>query len=91
MPDHIHMIIFKYDEKDVMGTSRTPSPTNAIIPSLISTMKRFVNKKTGFNIWQRSYFDHIIRSENEFADICNYIENNPINWANNKFNLNKWR
>ena len=91
MPDHIHMVIFKYDENDVMGTSRTPSPTNAVIPALISTMKRFANKRIGFNIWQRSYHDRIIRSEEEFLEICDYIDNNPVNWANNKFNQNKWR
>lgn len=91
MPDHIHMLIFKYDENDVMGTASSPSPKNAAIPALISTIKRFVNKKIGFNIWQRSYHDHIIRSEAELLEICNYIDNNPINWAVNKFNQNKWR
>ncbi|WP_303835545.1 transposase [Ruminococcus flavefaciens] len=46
MPDHLHMIIYLFDENSVFGgTSRTPSPTNAVIPSLISTLKRFLNKK----------------------------------------------
>ncbi len=91
MPDHIHMIIFKFDENEIIGTSRTPSPTNSVIPVLISTIKRFINKRIGFNIWQRSYHDHIIRSEQELIEIYKYIENNPVNWANNKFNQNKWR
>ena len=92
MPDHIHMIIYIFDEDKIFGgTSRTPSPTNQAISSLISTLKRFVNKKICFNIWQRSYYDHIIRNEKEFLEICDYIDNNPLNWINNKFNLNKWR
>ena len=37
------------------GTSRTPSPTNKEIPKLISTFKRFCNKRYNKNIWQRSY------------------------------------
>jgi len=92
MPDHLHMIINLFDENNVFcGTSRTPSPTNAVIPSIISTLKRFVNKKTGFNIWQRSYHDYIIRSEKEFLEICDYIDNNPINWVNDIYNQNYWR
>ena len=92
MPDHLHMIIYLFDENNVIvGTSRTPSPTNAVIPSLISVFKRFVNKKTGCNIWQRSYHDHIIRNEREFLEICNYIDNNPMNWVNDIYNQNFWR
>jgi REP element-mobilizing transposase RayT len=89
MPDHVHMIIYIFDEyKIINGTSRTPSPTNKKIPSVISALKRFVNKKTGFNIWQRSYYDHIIRNKKEFFEIFRYIENNPLNWINNNFNQN---
>ena len=95
MPDHVHMIIYIFDDNKMFGvnggTSRTPSPTNQSIPSLISVFKRFVNKKTGNDIWQRCYYDRIIRNEREFLEICDYIENNPLNWINNKFNLNKWR
>lgn len=104
MPDHVHMIIFIFDEDKIInrasisetsrmpssGTSRTPSPTNQTIPLVISAFKRFVNRKTGFNIWQRSYYDHIIRNKKEFIEICRYIENNPLNWINNNFNQNKW-
>ncbi|MCR4794744.1 MULTISPECIES: transposase [Ruminococcus] len=92
MPDHLHMIIYLFDDDNVLGgTSRTPSPTNAVIPSIISTLKRFVNKKIGLNIWQRSFHDHIIRNEKEFLEICDYIDNNPINWVNDIYNQNYWR
>ena len=92
MPDHIHMILFISDyETENGGRPGAASPTNAVIPSLISVFKRFVNKKTGCNIWQRSYHDHIIRNEREFLEICNYIDNNPINWVNDIYNQNFWR
>lgn len=94
MPDHIHLILFVSDYEDdtvTDGTPRTPSPTNAVIPSMISTLKRFVNKKIGFDIWQRSFHDHIIRNENELRQIWQYIDNNPINWASDIYNQNSWR
>jgi REP element-mobilizing transposase RayT len=38
-------------------------------------------------IWQRSYYDHIIRNEHSLFRIRKYIKNNPINWQNDKNNL----
>ena len=29
------------------------------------------------NVWQRSYYDHIIRNQKDYNEICEYIENNP--------------
>ena len=60
------------------GTSGSPSPTNAVIPRLISAFKRFTNKSAGFDMWQRSYHDHIIRNDDEYHAICQYIADNPI-------------
>lgn len=60
------------------------------IPVIISSFKRYVSKNSGIKIWQRSYYDHIIRNKKEFIEICRYIENNPLNWINNNFNQNKW-
>ena len=36
----------------------------------------------GFNkkLWQRSYYDHIIRNENELYQIRKYIMENPLKW-----------
>ena len=38
-------------------------------------------------IWQRNYYEHIIRNEQSFNTISNYIKNNPQNWKNDKFNI----
>jgi len=45
MPNHMHLIIFV---RETGGTSRTPSPTNHVIPSFVSTLKRFTNKNAVF-------------------------------------------
>jgi REP element-mobilizing transposase RayT len=39
------------------------------------------NKK----LWQRDYWEHIIRNEQSYQHIANYIMNNPVNWGNDKF------
>ena len=85
MPNHIHLLIYI---NSTNGTSRMPSPmqnnintrANEQIPKLVSSLKRFTNKKTGVDLWQRSFHDHIIRDENDYLQIWEYIENNPLKW-----------
>ena len=77
MPDHIHLLLWV---RDINGTSKAPSPTNNLISHSISTLKRFINKDVGYNIFQRSYYDHVIRNQHDYNETWKYIENNPINW-----------
>ena len=67
MPDHIHLLL-RIDNPDYCGTSEAPSPTNSLVPHAISILKRLINKKVGENIFQRSYHDHIIRTEKDYFD-----------------------
>jgi REP element-mobilizing transposase RayT len=39
------------------------------------------NKK----LWQRNYWEHIIRNEQSYLKISEYIVNNPANWDNDTF------
>ena len=88
MPNHVHFIAFidaEDDDTACTGTSRTPSPTNAAIPSLVSTIKRLTNRKIGKNIWQRSYYDHVIRDDNDYMGKWIYIDGNPSKWQSDDY------
>ena len=86
MPNHIHFLICVMG-KD--GQSGTPVPTasrqNATISAFVSTFKRFCNKEYGKNIWQARFHDHIVRDDKDYREIAEYIENNPIRWAQDRF------
>ena len=84
MPNHIHMII---EIKNAGGTSGRPSPTreNSLISQYISTFKRFTNKKCGIDLWQRSYYDHIIRNETDYMEKVEYILTNPAKWRDDEY------
>ena len=84
MPNHIHMILL-VDETAANGTSRAPSPTNAVIPHFVSTFKRFCHRDLDAVIFQRSYHDHVIRDEQDYLKIWEYIENNPARWEEDCF------
>ena len=84
MPNHIHLILL-VEATVQSGTSRAPSPTNAVIPHFISTLKRFCHREIGRNIFQRSYHDHVIRNEAGYLKIWQYIDNNPALWQEDCF------
>ena len=49
-------------------------------PTIIGSMKRYVSKEIGIGIWQKGFFDHIIRDEKDYAEHLQYIEQNPTKW-----------
>ena len=78
MPNHIHVLLLVNMEKD--GTPRASSPTNAIVPRFVAALKRLSNKEIGEMIFQRSYHDHVVRNEQDYLKIWEYIDNNPKQW-----------
>ena len=84
MPNHIHLILL-VDDTAAGGTSKAPSPTNAVTPHFVSTLKRFCHRDAGKEIFQRSYHDHVIRDEEDYLKIWKYIDNNPARWQEDCF------
>ena len=83
MPDHVHAIIFLDPDKyfkDPARSSRAPTPTNEMLPHVISTFKRFCHKEIGEKIFQRGYMEHIVRDRNDYETRAKYIYENPIRW-----------
>jgi REP element-mobilizing transposase RayT len=92
MPNHIHGILVIYE--DGRGTAcRAPTverfsksvanslPT--IIRSFKSAISNRINKMrrtSGATIWQRNYYEHVIRNENKLNKIRQYIQTNPLKW-----------
>jgi len=52
----------------------------------IRGVKKFGWQTFNGKLWQRNYYEHIIRNEESYDRISNYIINNPANWKNDKFN-----
>ena len=83
MPDHIHVIIFLYPDEYATrkdGSSRAPTPTNEMLPHIVSTFKRFCNREIGNNIFQRGYTEHIVRDREDYETRAKYIYENPMRW-----------
>ncbi|MGB7567829.1 MAG: transposase, partial [Chitinivibrionales bacterium] len=102
MPDHMHAIIHVGNlpgmgdtpvapTTDTRGTPTGPKPRSvgAMVAGFKSgTIKRIneLRKTPGAWVWQRNYFEHIIRNEQSLFRIRQYIRNNPTKWFNDPKN-----
>jgi putative transposase len=94
MPNHLHGIILIHTDlaldKSRRGGSRA-APTNSIkrkpLGQLVGAFKTISTKQInqlqrtpGHSLWQRGYYDRIIRNEKELDRIRRYIQENPLKW-----------
>ena len=77
MPNHIHFIIM-IDEQDDAADKRS-------LPQLIRSFKTIVSKEAACSLWQRNYYEHVIRSEKDMEGRMKYIERNPYRWADDPY------
>jgi len=81
---------------DVGATARVaPTTTNATIGDIVGAYKSLVangcldiyktKNETMGKLWQRNYYEHIIRNEQSYQTISDYIINNPAKWKDDKF------
>lgn len=73
MPNHIHIIIHFIEDNNVS------------ISTVVSNLKAKCTKELKMkNMWQRNYYERIIRNEKEYKNVIEYINNNPYmpkyNW-----------
>ena len=78
MPNHVHLLLQINTDP---GGRPMAAPT---ISMIINQTKGIVSKRAGFSVWQKGFYDHVIRSEHDFRDIWNYIEGNPSKWTEDK-------
>ena len=85
MPNHVHGIVILVDEPE----------TRCGIPEIVRGFKTFsarrVNERAGRRgaVWQRGYYEHVIRNEKALDRIRDYIANNPARWADDPDNLSR--
>ena len=96
MPNHIHGIIVIGNDRtglDRAGLDRAglePAPT---LSEIVRQFKTFSSKRinqlrnnAGSPVWQRNYYERVIRNEQELNKARNYVVNNPMKWALDKEN-----
>lgn len=75
MPNHVHLLL-RLDMDD--GGAGAPRPT---VSAVVGGIKSLSTRKIGTTIWQASFYDHVIRDDNDFLRVWTYIDANPAKWA----------
>jgi putative transposase len=97
MPNHVHGII-TVGTNDVGANNHLPLPskpkhgTSQTIGSIIRGFKIGVTKWFRFNtnvhvVWQRNYYEHIIRNDEAYLKIAEYIQTNPQRWEDDIYHV----
>ena len=72
MPDHIHILIL------MRQSAITNNPTS--LHTIVRSLKTLVTKNLGYSIWQSSYYDKVLRENDNCQPIVEFIDNNPQKW-----------
>jgi putative transposase len=92
MPNHIHAVVWlpKQELGNIQGTThagrRTLGRVVAGYKSVVTKRYRDLTAKSGAIVWQRSFYEHVIRDDEDLTAIEAYIEDNPRNWAHDAEN-----
>jgi len=102
MPNHLHGVIAFAD--DAGTASRAPTeerfgrPVAGSLPTMIRSFKSGVAREArrlrvsvGEHVWQRGYFEHIVRNERALWRIAGYILTNPERWCEDRENPGRSR
>ena len=73
MPNHIHILIMI----DVEYGRAQLAPT---VSHIVQQFKGKITKQYGKSVWQKGFYDHIIRNEEDFLMHWQYIDENPRKW-----------
>ena len=65
-------------EKPVPPCRRGGTPGPPALPKIINAFKSLTTRKAGCSLWQRGYYEHILRNQQDFDEAAGYIAGNPV-------------
>jgi len=93
MPNHFHGIAIidadmgRGTARRAPTTERFGQPISGSLPTIVRAFKSAVSKRIneirqspGVSVWQRNYYEHVIRNEDDYRKIAEYIADNPRKW-----------
>jgi len=100
MPNHFHGIVIIEDSRctalRVPTEERFGQPVANSIPTIIRSFKSAVTRRArviagnpNLTVWQRNYYEHVIRNERTLNLIRQYILDNPVNWDLDRENMHR--
>ena len=88
MPNHFHMILLLDAKRQEQSPCPTVGDVMCALKSISTRKANIADNTPGRKIWQFRFYDHIIRSEQDYQEISQYIEENPQRWNEDRFRQN---
>jgi REP element-mobilizing transposase RayT len=96
MPNHVHAMVFLPDKEPVPASAgtggahlnRRPRSLGSLVSEFKATATARIHRALGTpgrRIWQRGYFDRVIRSEEHLERVRQYILENPLRWSEDRY------
>lgn len=89
MPNHVHLIAVITEEDVLREIRESPLQSRSIMSKLIGYIKMNASKAIRQHygddaVWQRGYYDHVIRNREDYTALAEYIQTNPLRWELDK-------
>ncbi len=88
MPNHIHVVVMIKGKDDEINSLKKVTLGHIIAYYKYETTKLVNHIRNGKTspLWQRDYYEHIVRHDDDLNDIREYITYNPLKWELDKEN-----
>ena len=97
MPNHVHGILQLHrsvdPQEEQRKIARFGKPQSDSIATIVAAFKAAVTREArraldrpAFVVWQRNYYERVIRDAKEYGEACRYICENPSNWSRDEEN-----
>ena len=70
MPNHVHLLVIITDSEELRAIRESPLRGRSVIHTRFGKI----------NLWQRGFYDHIIRGKEDYEEHLKYIAENPMRW-----------
>ncbi len=85
MPNHVHLIAVITEEETLRVIHESPLQSRTVLSKLIGYIKMNASKAIrqsygDIAVWQRGYHDHVIRNQEDYVALAEYIQTNPLRW-----------
>ena len=90
MPNHVHLLLSVPCRSVERAIRESPLQGRSVLSIAIGFIKMNASKlihaiTDDAPVWQRSYYDHIIRGEQDYQDVWTYMDTNPVRWVEDEF------
>ena len=90
MPNHVHIIAVIPSPEAFAAAEESEAQIRSILSKLVGYIKmntsKVIRHRYGdISVWQRGFYEHVIRNQEDYDMIAKYIDENPLRWSLDRY------